>query len=162
MPRELEQLIDNEQDGLSGLLSRVSAAVLETMFFTDAVPAACSHGWLRSAIGTRVRFEGPRHGEMLASFSLGAARSIAPAFLGLDSDQITESQRTQVILELANILCGAALSSLWPRSHLTLDSPELLDSAQDAEGAAHRCFRLPEGMLAVSMHFRDGGGSAQT
>lgn len=95
------------------------------MFFTEAEPVACEHAWLGAAPTARIRFSGSHRGEMLLGVSAEAADPIAASFLGLEAGELAGAQRGQVIQELANILCGAVLSRLWPESTLALSSPEL-------------------------------------
>jgi CheY-specific phosphatase CheX len=138
--------------------ARVAAEVLETMFFTEAEPVACEHAWLAGAHTARVRFEGSHCGEMLLGVSEEAADPIAASFLGLEAAELGDAQRGQVIQELANILCGAMLSQLWPESTLALASPELLVWEEwPGEGALHHCYAIPEGRLAVSIRLRQAG-----
>jgi CheY-specific phosphatase CheX len=153
MPRELEQTYALDQEpAASDTVQRVAAEVLETMFFTEAEVAPCEHAWLEIALCARIGFEGSHYGEMLLGVSVEAADPIATSFLGVDPIELTDAQRGQVIQELSNILCGAMLSQLWPESRLVLSSPELT-AWQDwpADGALHRCFTIPEGMLAISI-----------
>jgi hypothetical protein len=135
----------------AGTLSRVGAEVLETMFFDEAVAAHCEHGWIQSAASVRLPFEGSHCGEFLLSVAPEVARSITPAFLGIDPEEVTEGQSSQVLLELANILCGSVLSHLWPDSDLNLGGPEPIQVEGPIEDALHECFRLTEGMLSVSI-----------
>lgn len=130
----------------------VVSEVLETMFFTEAEVSPCEHGWLESAACAGVRFEGSHFGEMLLGVSEEATDAMASGFLGLDPLELTDALRGQVIQELSNILCGALLSHLWPESKLALASPELTtwQAWPDAD-VLHRCFLLPEGMLALSI-----------
>jgi len=128
---------------------RVPAEVLETMFFAEAVAGTCSHDWFGEAVSGRVLFAGSHTGEMRLSVSLDAADSIASAFLGLEPCELTPALRVQVVLELANILCGAVLSRLWPESKVALGAPEMLLQESLFAAALHRCFELPEGKLAL-------------
>jgi CheY-specific phosphatase CheX len=150
---ELEQpaLMDQEPSA-SQTMQEVAAQVLETMFFTEAEPVPCEHVWLETAPCALIRFEGSHFGEMRLGVSAEAADPIAASFLGLEPMELTDADRGQVIQELSNILCGAMLSRLWPESRLALASPELTawQDWQDA-GALHRCFAIPEGMLAMSI-----------
>jgi CheY-specific phosphatase CheX len=140
--------------------ARVAAEVLETMFFTEAEPAACEHAWLEDAPTARVRFEGSHRGEMLLGVSLEAADPIAASFLGLEPGELTAAQRRQVIQELANILCGAMLSRLWPESTLALATPEWATWEEwPGETVLHRCFTIPEGMVGISIRLESGGAS---
>jgi len=138
------------------ILDRVGAEVMETMFFSEALVAECghdqrSHDWMRAAVGARVRFDGTHCGEVLIGVSEEAAQSIAAGFLGLDIVELAPGQLSQVILELANILCGAAMSHLWPESTLALEAPEPTDPSEVIGTGWHRCFTLPEGMLAITI-----------
>jgi len=130
----------------------VMADVMEAMFFTEAEPTACEHAWLGGARCARIRFGGSHFGEMLLGVSAEAADPIGASFLGLDPMELTEAQRSQVIQELANILCGAILSKLWPESKLALSSPKLSrwEEWPDVE-ALHHCFAIPEGLIGVSI-----------
>ena len=149
-------------ENLVDVLSRVPAEVLETMFFAEAVAAGCSHDWLSSAVAVRVRFAGSHVGEMRLSVSGDAADSMACAFLGLEPLEITQPLRDQVILELANILCGAILSHVWPESKVALGAPEISPEISLDEppfdGALHRCFELPEGKLGVWIRWSQAAG----
>src|SRR5260370_35018122 len=77
-------------EALLDVLSRVPVEVLETMFFAEAVAADCSHEWLSSTVGVRIRFEGSHLGGMRLSVSRDAADSIARAFLGPEPLALTE------------------------------------------------------------------------
>jgi chemotaxis phosphatase CheX-like protein len=132
-------------------LRRVSGEVLETMFFTEAMLAECEHGWLAGAVSVQVRFDGSHLGEMWLAVGEEAVPALASAFLGLDPEEAGVLERSQVILELANILCGAILSSLWPESGLQLEAPKLAPWECGGEGVWHCCLILPEGRLAISI-----------
>jgi len=98
---------------------------------------------------------------MRLSTSLDAADSIACAFLGADPEEVIPAARVQVILELANILCGAILSQLWPESKLALGAPELTAAGEEFPVCRlHHCFELPEGRLALCMWWSEGAGPA--
>ena len=162
MPPEIEQhwKLDHqttlsEEPSASQTMLQVAAQVLETMFFTEAEVAACEHAWLERAACARIRFEGSNSGEMQLGVSAEAADPIAASFLGLDPIELTDGLRGQVLQELSNILCGAILSQLWPESELALASPELTAWRDwTDECALHRCFVIPEGMLAISVRLR--------
>jgi len=124
------------------------------------VPTKCGHAWLATAVSVHVSFEGSHRGEFLLSVSPDTARTIASGFLGLDPEEMTPTQPGEVILELANILCGALMSKLWPESSLSLDTPELAVAEHAFLGAMHCCFTLPDGMVAVSIGVSSGDGSA--
>lgn len=160
---KLEQHSAMDQDpAASDTIRRVVADVLERMFFTEAELAPCEHGWLGSARCAEIRFEGSHWGEMLLGVSAEAVDPIAAAFLGLDPVELTDAQRGQMVQEMSNILCGAILSQLWPESRLAISSPELAAWREwPGKGMLHRCFVIPEGLLAISIGLlasRPGGG----
>lgn len=152
MRPEFEQCGTISQDPEAAqTVDRVAAQVLETMFFTEAELSTCDHFWLEIADCARVQFEGSHFGEMQLGISANAADPIAAAFLGLD-EHPSKAQLGEVIQELANVLCGAMLSQLWPDSKLALASPQsTLWHDWDLHNMLHRCFAIPEGMLAISI-----------
>ncbi|HTW65267.1 MAG TPA: chemotaxis protein CheX [Bryobacteraceae bacterium] len=152
MSEELEQVCVEMDPAAGDMIQHVAAEVLETMFFTEAEPVECDHVWLEIAPCAQIRFDGSHSGEMVLGVSAEAAEPIAASFLGLDPMELTDAQRGQVLQELANILCGAMVSHLWPESKLALASPELTGWQEWlSQGVLHRCFALPEGMLAISI-----------
>ena len=152
MPQELEQDVRTDPaPDFGSIVVRVAADVLATMFFEEAEPAACDHAWLPTAVTARVSFEGSHCGQFLLSISPATTRSIASGFLGLEPEEMTGSQPGEVVQELANILCGALMSTLWPESSLSLGTPELIVAKPDMPAGMHCCFNLPEGMVAVSI-----------
>jgi CheY-specific phosphatase CheX len=157
MPHEPE-VMDAAGPGLelTETLCRVSAEVLETMFFTEAMLVECEHGWIGRALSVRVGFDGSHSGAMWLALAPEAVLPVTSAFLGLEAEETGEEQRAQVVLELANILCGAVLSALWPESRLLLDAPRLEAWDGDAQGAWHSCLGLEEGMLAISLQLLGG------
>jgi len=158
---ELEPLASAVRDAdLLETLEAAAAGVLETMFFTEASASECEHSWLASGVCARVAFAGSHRGSMRLGISADAADSLASGFLGLDPQETGELERSQVILELANILCGAILSRIWPESRLLVDAPELASGENCEEGGLHRCFSLPEGMLAISIHWSESPEAA--
>lgn len=147
MSQELEQAAGPELQSID----QVAAEVMETMFFTEALVTDCDHGWLGRAFTACVNFDGTHCGQVFLAISTEAAQSIAAGFLGLDTSELAGTQIEGVILELANIFCGAAMSRFWPESSLTLEAPELVEAELPVAGVWHRCFTMPEGMLAVSI-----------
>jgi CheY-specific phosphatase CheX len=157
MPEQLVQAWRTDHDpDFAAAVVRVAAEVLATMFFEEAVPSACEHAWLSTAVSAQLTFDGSHFGSLLLSVSPDNARSIASGFLGLDPEELTDSQPGEVILELANILCGALMSTLWPESTLSLGTPELVTSGHNFAKATHCCFTLPNGLVAVSIELVSG------
>ena len=161
MPEQLQPASPVEEAPEFGpVVIRVAAEVLETMFFEEALPSACEHAWLAQAVSAQLSFDGSHCGEFLLSVSPDTARSIAAGFLAVDPEEMSGTQTGEVILELANILCGALMSTLWPESNLSLGTPELVSAGHRFPEARHCCFSLPEGQVAVSVELRTADGCA--
>ena len=158
MPEDLEQECRTEPD-FGATVIRVAAEGLATLFFEEAVPSECAHAWLATAVSAHIKFEGSHCGEFLLSVSPDTTRSIASGFLGLDPEEMTATQPAEVVLELANILCGALMSTLWPESSLSLDSPTPAIAEHSFADSMHCCFTLPDGMVAVSIGLGGQPGS---
>lgn len=122
--------------------------VLETMFFSTAVAIDCRHDL--AAISARVHFNGDPSGEFELTLSHAVARQYAQAFLGVDEADLPGDAEAQVSCELANMICGAALSRVHPDSVVKLNTPYICDPATPLNGA-HQCFETPEGILSVTM-----------
>jgi Chemotaxis phosphatase CheX len=152
MPDETVEIpVAGEDAVLKGALALVAGEVLETMFFSEVTPAECEHSWLESAVAVQVTFDGSHWGDMWLAVGEEAVPELASAFLGLDLGEAGEMESSQVMLELANILCGSILSSLWPESSLQLDPPKQAAWGCSGDGVWHCCLMLPEGRLAISI-----------
>ncbi|MGE5644264.1 MAG: chemotaxis protein CheX [Acidobacteriota bacterium] len=142
----------------SEALAEAVRGVLETMFFTGAESERPGYAsGTAGAIEARLRFDGERPGEFRVLVAPGAARSIAANFLGADEEaEITEAQAGDVVSELANMICGSALSRLEGDVAFDLSHPSV--SRLDAEPAAWpdgaaRTFDLENGWLTAAIRF---------
>lgn len=136
------------------ILSSAAQQVLETMFFTSVTgeretPAE------EPAVGARVSFHGAPSGTLGLRLSAGAARTMAGNFLGAeDEGDLTEAEVSEVVRELANMICGAVLSKLESDSTFDIRAPEALGSEESAaEGATWRSFYLDDGALTMFLSF---------
>jgi len=156
MPDEAVEIdMSGQEADYKGALTRVSGEVLETMFFSEVIPAECEHSWLESAVAVQVTFDGSHCGDMWLAVGEEAVPELASAFLGLDPGEAGEMESSQVMLELANILCGSILSSLWPESSLQLDPPKRAPWGCSGSAVWHCCLMLPEGRLAISIRLTE-------
>jgi hypothetical protein len=122
--------------------------VLETMFFSTAVAVERRHA--ADSISARVQFDGDPSGEFELTLTRGVARQFAAAFLAVDEPDLPREAEAEVCCELANMICGAALSRMHPDSIVKLHAPQVCDPALPPDGA-HQCFETPEGLLSVTM-----------
>ena len=91
MPEQLQRDgVGEKAPEFGDVVVRVAAQVLETMFFEEAVPSACNHAWLATAISAHIYFDGSHCGEFLLSVSPDTAQSIASGFLGVGSGELTK------------------------------------------------------------------------
>jgi CheY-specific phosphatase CheX len=139
-------LVDNQ--ALSDNTRLVIEDVLETMFFSTAVAVDCRHE--PGSIAARLRFTGDPSGDFELTLSSGVARQFACSFLAVDEPDLPSSAESEVACELANMICGAALSRIHPDSIVKLSAPALADPASPLAGA-HQCFETPEGVLSVTL-----------
>jgi len=107
--------------------------VLSTMFFTmlDAPPETAAN---EPCLRVRVNFRGRWTGTLALCASLGASAEMAANFLGLDGpDSPAAPEQEAVAKELANMICGAALSRLDNKEVFELLPPVVCELVADEE-----------------------------
>jgi CheY-specific phosphatase CheX len=157
-------------------LVRATGDVLEQMFFAGCLGELPADQIGDPAIAVRMAFDGERRGVLALRISTAAARTLASDFLGADTeDGPDEAQVREVVKELANMICGHALSTL-ERSPLRLAAPrivpaddfvlptaglptDVLPTADLLTAGGYRSFDLGNGGLTVALTFgEDCGG----
>ena len=135
-------------------LSRATGDVLEKMFFAELLGESAAPQNSDPAIAVRMPFDGECRGILTLRISMAAARTLAADFLGVDSDEgPDEGQVYEVVRELANMICGDALSAL-EKSPLRLSAPEIVPADLTLPaGGGFRSFDLGNGVLTVSLRF---------
>ncbi len=84
-----------------------------------------------------------------------SARTIAADFLALDAESLAPDQVEDVICELANMICGAALSRLESETSFRLGKPEILPGgAAPRTVHAARSVDLGHGTLTVLLELQ--------
>jgi CheY-specific phosphatase CheX len=139
-------------------ISQATADVLEKMFFTGFAAESDGIEDAGPRITVRLAFDGEGQGLLVLGISKNSARTLAADFLGTDTeDGPGEAQVNEVVRELANMICGDALSAL-EKSALCLSVPEIVPPADSVlpEGSIHRSFDLGNGALTVGLFFRGG------
>jgi hypothetical protein len=130
-------------------------SVLEQMFFVTELaetdPAADPPP---EQLRARVRFEGDPSGWIDVEVESAAATAMAADFLAEDAADLSSGQVEDVVLELSNMLCGAALSRLEPGALIRLFAPQILapDPASHPAVAA-RSVSVGTGVVTASVHF---------
>ena len=129
------------------------------MFFTGFATESDEIAGEDAQIRVRVPFTGGRRGALDLSIGTGVARTLAGDFLGVDGENGTSEEQVQeVVRELANMICGDALSHV-ERGSLHLGAPEVVTKAATLlpSDASRRSFDLVAGTLTVAIGFEDGG-----
>jgi CheY-specific phosphatase CheX len=96
---------------------------LDKMFFMDGVENTPHGQTPRPELSAAVAFEGGRRGVFTLRVTPSLARSIAADFLGDDPDALAEDRVREVVCELANMICGAALSQARGDMEFRLHEP---------------------------------------
>ncbi len=139
------------------LLSATVDSVLETMFFS-AVWGPAEPETSGAVLESRLAFHGRPCGTFALCLSEPAARLLAAGFLGEDVETLTGSQTSQVVCELANMLCGSLVSKLESDESFDLAPPVLFPfGSETADGpgapiAARQSFEIEGGILTVTLH----------
>ena len=84
--------------------------------------------------------------------SQASARSIAANFLGLDAEELSQTQIHEVISELTNMIAGSLISSFETDCCFTLSHPEMESSddfIRQLQASEGRIFQLDDGFFAV-------------
>jgi len=153
--------IDPEQV-LTALTAAVNEA-MEAMFFDAAEPEPDPCGAEEAdAIVCRVHFHDAMEGEFRMAMPRETATALASSALAVEAADVAPAQAEQTVCELANIVCGAALSRLEPGSELRLGAPEIVPALRlHEDGAVHQHYRLLDGCLALTMQFLSGDASGR-
>ena len=127
--------------------------VLETMFFEfptgDPVEAQTPAPATATATA---RFDGSLTGTLCLSISDSCPQRLAAGFLGIEDDQAGPFEQRSVVIELANVLCGATMSRLDPGGRLRIEQPVFGQPASPLPGP-WLSFPLECGQLDVHVHF---------
>ncbi|MEI9976445.1 MAG: chemotaxis protein CheX [Ignavibacteriota bacterium] len=131
--------------------------VLEKMFFAETTGecSAYDSGDTPPAeeIAVGLTFAGEPSGCLLLRVSAVAARQIAADFLGLDEGELSDLKISEVVRELANMICGSVLSRVESAAAFQLGAPQIVPpSERIAENLneTRYCVQLMNGRLAVN------------
>jgi CheY-specific phosphatase CheX len=137
-------------------LAEAVGNVLETMFFCSVLGEAGPAGeWPQPATRLRVAFRGTPSGDLDLAVSAEAAGAIASNFLGLEEGTAPEPEQiTDSLRELANMICGAALSRLESDHIFEILPPELEPGDANSGAPAAACaYELDSGLVEATLRF---------
>jgi CheY-specific phosphatase CheX len=117
-------------------LSCAVADVLERMFFLEGLGEAPEPPAEAETVTVQMTFDGDPPGCFQMRLARPAANAIAADFLGEDTESLTGQQSTEVTLELANMICGAALSRIESSATFRLGAPQIVADDTGRHGPA--------------------------
>ena len=137
--------------------------VLETMFFTG-LSDECKEDSAEAQLSAELSFRGSSSGKLGVEVPLVTGQLIACNFLGLEADDLSPAQITEVIGELTNMICGSVLSRVAPNGSFELLHPEVHSNPsgwRQNKKAVGYTFGLEESTLALWMEAEPFQTSAQ-
>lgn len=106
-------------------LERALNDVLERMFFVEPVHATPESEHSSPGIEAYLPYAAGVAGWLRLHAAGAAARALAADFLGSAEEDLAQSTVEEVFCELANMICGAALSRLEPSAAIRLGQPRI-------------------------------------
>lgn len=128
-------------EDMAAAITDTTVDVLEKMFYVCTLGPAPEPA-VEDASHYVVPFEGTMDGWFSLSLTAQAAAPLASNFLGVDDAAGSEAS---AMGELANILCGAALSRMYPNGEFQLGAPK--PAAAPLEAGVRVSLELEEGIL---------------
>jgi len=138
--------------------------VLEKMFFLQCVsdPEDATSG---PEIVAHLTFEGRPSGSLTLSITARAARNVAADFLGAEPSDLSHQQVADVVCELANMICGSALSRIESSTTFRLAAPQIVHPAhgisdREVSGSESHPADSAGGRISVSIQTETSAWSA--
>ena len=130
--------------------------VLEKMFFVETLGESLrpTEDPNDGEIGVALTFQGMPSGSFLLRVTPRAARQIAADFLGIDEAEVSDVQTSEVVRELANMICGSVLSRVESSAVFQLAAPRIVPPSEEIAGNLSNtryCVQLSNGRLSVEM-----------
>lgn len=117
-----------QTEQISEALEEAAQSVLENMFFVmPEGTAEPSDSWDAPLLGARLTFSGEWRGYFELQAPLSSARTLTKGFVGaLDESEVEDEKTSEVICELANMVCGSTLTRLAGDKVFDLGSPHMV------------------------------------
>ena len=146
-------VIDLSDPSLRSACHQAVVEVLETMFFELPLDAPEeSSGPSPAGCAATARFDGSLTGSLTMVLTGDLPRTLASSFLGLDEQEAGPAEWQSVVIELANVLCGATMSRMEPSGRLHIEQPRIVDDPSGSLGPWLR-FGLESGELEVHVQY---------
>lgn len=134
-------------------LATAAEQVLETMFFTtiDAVLEEMPKN-ADELVSAALPFRGSISGVFRLDLPVASARRMAAGFLAEEEESLTPQRIGEAVCELANVICGSALSHLRGDNLFELLTPHLSAGPEPANACGvEQIFQLEDGFLRVCL-----------
>lgn len=146
-------------EALAHALEASTADVLEKMFFIRGL-GVVENEVPESGVTAHLTFEGDPPGWLTLRITAPAARSIAADFLGAEEAELSDREVGEVVSELANVICGSALSRVETKSTFRLATPRIFGpdevpggcGAVDRSAVVTHTVGISQGVAAVSIY----------
>jgi len=128
--------------------------VLEKMFFAETLGEAPGASPEADDIAVELSFEGEEPGVMCLRLTAAAAREIAADFLGIETAEISPIQVSEVVRELANMICGSVLSRVESAVVFRLGVPRIVAPSPQLPPPSAQplyCVQLSNGRITVNI-----------
>lgn len=130
--------------------------VLEKMFFVETLGECADPAEEPPAdeIAAGLTFQGEPPGALLLRLTSPAARQISADFLGIDEAEVSNGQTSEVVRELANMICGSVLSRVEGAAAFHLAAPQIVPPSEEIArnlSNIRYCVRLSNGRLTVNL-----------
>ena len=123
-----------DQGRLREQLAESTRSVLETMCsLIPSLDEGLSEDQREQLECVEVKFTGPLKGSLVMAAGQDAAEVLAPAFLGMDSEEMAPDSVAAVLAEMANMICGATVSRMEPDGRFSLTMPAPAGPLPDAK-----------------------------
>ncbi|MGO9259869.1 MAG: chemotaxis protein CheX [Bryobacteraceae bacterium] len=143
------------ETALSEALREAVDEVLEKMFFVQSEGQAAPDRPPEELVAARVDFEGSPSGTLSLRVTLPAAHRMAADFLGEEASELPATRTTEVVCELANMICGSVLSRVEGETAFRLSAPlaavEMGEVVEPSGGAIVHNIELSGGAFSVKV-----------
>lgn len=130
--------------------------VLETMFFEAPLGPVRVGEPPEAGAEAHVEFEGTLRGRIEVRLDTPVAARLAASFLGREDERtVTAPESELVLLELANMLCGVALSRMHPGGRFSIAAPRPGRPEPGGATGAWLIAPLESGRVAFRLTFED-------
>lgn len=150
------------EKSLAEALESSMADVLEKMFFIRSMGLP-EESMPETDVIAQLTFDGDPPGCFKLRVTKSAASSIAADFLGMDEAELSEAEVSDVICELANMICGSVLSRVESNTTFRLAKPRLMPAeavpavVAANSGSAVHAVEISGGVLVASIQTETPG-----